>query len=293
MAIQLLAAATSAIQTLSNLILVTPQNTVGYAPQSGIYGYGQAVSTLPALLFNYEGEQTATLTSDITDHYVESNTAIQDMITLRPEVITTHGFIGELNDVAPAALELAQTAASKLTVISAYTPVLSTTALLAYNQAFQAYQIAKNALSSAVSAWSSLSGSGGTSVVGSSGLQSSSNQNQQQSYFQQFYGYWFNRTLFTVQTPWAIFQNMAIAELRAIQDESTNTITDFQVTFKMIRIASTTASSQYALTYQGRSAFQTASLINNGTSPGQAGYSLGSSLNSSGLTNSSGALSLT
>lgn len=47
------------------------------------------------------------------------------------------------------------------------------------------------------------------------------------------------RTLFTIQTPWAIFEDMAILNLRAIQDESTRMITDFEVSFKQINIAST------------------------------------------------------
>jgi len=66
-----------------------------------------------------------------------------------------------------------------------------------------------------------------------------SNQTKQQIYFQQFYGYWQSNTLFTIQTPWAVFQDMAIENLVAIQDADTRMITDFNITFKMIRFAST------------------------------------------------------
>ena len=47
------------------------------------------------------------------------------------------------------------------------------------------------------------------------------------------------RERFPVQTPWAVFQNMAILRLTATQDAETNVITDFEVTFKLIRMAST------------------------------------------------------
>jgi hypothetical protein len=268
-----LAPITTLATALSNLILVTPNATQGYQPQNQPDANGN-VSTAnqpPSLLFHYEGEQTVSVTSDITDHYVEDNTAIQDQIALKPVIITTHGFIGELNNVPPAALAILQAAASKLTTISAYTPVLSATALLAYDEAFLLYQTAANATNSAVSAWSSLTGSGGENVLGSTGSGTTfnpingkvaGNQNLQQTYFQQFYGYWVNRYLFTVQTPWAIFQNMAIQSLRAIQSEETRMITDFEVSFKLIRFAQSAATTTVQ---QNRAATQASLQQNNGT----------------------------
>lgn len=270
-----LAPITTTATALSNLILVSPQATIGYQPQNN-----PASPTLqqpPALLFHYEGEQTATLESDITDHYIEDNTAIQDQIALRPEQITTHGFIGELNDVAPAALALVQQLADKLTVISAYTPVLSETALIAYAQAFQLYQVGANAVNSAVSTWGALSGTGGESVINGQGITLQANQNKQQAMFQQFYGYWKNRALFTVQTPWAVFQNMAISRFRAIQDAETRVITDFEVTFKIIRLAQSITTVPITQV-QGRLDSQSAGVTDLGTSTPASGMSLTSGL---------------
>src|SRR5437660_1633968 len=139
-----MSSALSAISTgasaLGNLLLVSPQSTVGYQPIAPANNNGSPSAQLPALLFHYEGENTAALESDITDHYVEDNTAIQDQIALRPVLITTQGFIGELNDIPPNKIfAAAYAAAQKLIAISAYTPALSTTALLAYNEALFAY----------------------------------------------------------------------------------------------------------------------------------------------------------
>lgn len=266
-----LSPATTAATALSNLVLVSPQKTVGYQPQLS----DQTAQPPPALLFHYEGEQTVAIESDITDHFVEDNTAIQDQISLKPEIVTTHGFIGELNNVAPKALQLLQTLANKLTVVDAYTPALSTTALLAYTNAFLLYQVAQNAINAGVSAWSSLTGQDGLNVIGSSGIQGGAfsassgeiknNQTKQQIAFQQFYGYWRARTLFTVQTPWAIFQNMAIQRLRAIQDAESKVITDFEVTFKMMRFASTTTTQGQAPILQGRAISQASGLVDLGT----------------------------
>lgn len=280
--ISALSQVTTAATALSNLILVSPQSTIGYQPQNAPSSNGNPVQQPPALLFHYEGEQNVSLQSDITDHYIEDNTALQDQIALRPEEVTTHGFIGELNDVPPAALALVQSIADKLTIIDAYTPVLSVTALLAYNEAFQLYQVAQNAANSAVSSWQSVTKTGGESFIDSTGLNSQPNQTKQQIMFQQFYGYWRNRTLFTVQTPWAVFQNMAIKEVRAIQDAQTNVISEFQITFKMIRVASTNIlGSSTALNSQGRAALQAGGVTDLGTTTPPEGLGLTQGLSNS------------
>jgi hypothetical protein len=275
-----LAPITTAATALSNLILVSPQSTVGYQPQNPTSPNGQTSQPPPAILFHYEGEQTVSLESDITDHYIEDNTAIQDQISLKPETITTHGFIGELNNVTPTALAAVKAIADKLTIINAYTPALSATALLAYNEAFQLYQVGLNAVNSAVSAWSSLSGAGGESVINGQGITLQPNQTKQQIAFQQFYGYWRSRTLFTVQTPWAVFQNMAIKNLRAIQDAETRMITDFEVTFKIIRTAATVTTPGVSQSFQGRASSQAASLTDLGTSTPVSSISLSQGLTS-------------
>ncbi len=269
-----LSAATTAATAIASVILVTPQTVVGYAPQNPATSDGSvSVSqSAPAFLFNYEGEQTVALKSDITDHYVEDNTAVQDQIALRPIMITTHGFIGELNNVPPFGLQTLKTVADKLTGIVAYAPKATISAQIAYNEALIAYQTAVNLKNAAVSAWSSVSnaitGSDGNSVIDNEGdLIPGSMQNEQQKAFQQLYGYWNNRTLFTVQTPWAVFQNMAIENLRAIQGEETAVISDFELSFKQIRNAFS-AFSGIPTSFAGRAASQSAKLTNQGTSTG-------------------------
>lgn len=271
---------TTSATALSNLILVTPNQTVGYQPQNLPSKDGQQTQQPPAILFHYEGENNVTLQSDITDHYVEDNTAVQDQIALRPERVTTNGFIGELNDVAPKELVPLKIVADKLTVVSAYVPVISTTAKIAYNRAAYLYAVTKNAIDASVSAWSSVSGGGGQSVIDGNGISLQPNQNKQQLIFQQFYGYWRNRTLFTVQTPWAVFKNMAIESLRAIQDSETRMITDFDITFKLMRFASTITTDVDVANFQGRSASQAAGITDLGTSTPKLSDSLSSALSS-------------
>lgn len=282
----------TAAASLASLVLVIPNSsnpsaTQGYQPLNppNADGSPSLTSQPTALLFHYEGEQTALIESDITDHYVENNTAIQDQIALKPETITTRGFIGELNNVLPTALQPLQKAANTLVTISGYTPGLSATALIAYTQAVFLYQSAASIAQSAVSAWSSLLSNEGAEVSPGSGIFTSGAaivQSKQQVMFQQFYGYWSQRTLFNVQTPWAIFTNMAIKSLRAIQDADTRMITDFEVTFKKIRTASTqtTGNGLFGKVFEGRSSTQSAAPTDLGTSTGVPGSSLGGNISS-------------
>lgn len=196
--------------TLSNLILATPKNTGIQAQVNG--------TLQKSFLFHIDGEQVLNLESDITDHYTENNEAVNDHIALRPETFTTTGFIGELNNVPPEGTGTVTEAVQKLVGISGYVPELTIGALQAYNVAQQAYQAANSVKKSFVSRWGD-----------------SPEQNEQQKAFNLFYGYWRDKTLFTVQTPWAKFDNMAIQSVVSTQDEDTQEITSFEVTFKKFR----------------------------------------------------------
>lgn len=267
----IVAGVTSGITAVSNLLLVSPQQVKGYQPQN--QDANDLKGLPPALLFNYEGEQSAISRADITDHFSEENISLQDQIALKPVIITTNGFIGELNNVAPVGLQTLQALANKMTFISAYTPIISETALIAYNEAAFLYATTVNAAKSLVNTFSFLNNQGGLNVIGSNGLQNPistgffQTQTQQQIYYQQFYFYQQTRRLFTVQTPWAIFQNMAIESLRSIQDAETDMVTDFELTFKQMRFASTSFEDPTVIisdNADGRTSNQADPLVRNG-----------------------------
>jgi hypothetical protein len=245
----------SNVNQTSNIILVNPQVNVGITPQlvTGLVGSGANSLNLPparSFLFHIPGEESVTLTSDVTDHFVEDNTALQDHVALKPISVTTAGYIGELNNVPPEALAPLKAIAERLTLLAPFLPVLSAAALINYNTVAQAYATAVLAKQSAVSAWQSLTGQLPT-------------QNQQQMAYQMFQGYWQQRQLFTIQTPWAIFNDMIIMSLTATQDEDTRVISDFKVTFKKMRFAQTVLAIKPVT--QGRRSAQGSSIVQNGT----------------------------
>lgn len=263
-----LSSVTSAAGTLGNLILVKPNDNLGIQAQ-----LPDGSTTSDSFLFNYEGENTVTLDSDITDHWAEDNKALQDQIALKPEMIQTNGYIGELNDIVPKVLQPLKTAADKLTVLSPFVPQVSATALIAFNTAKQAYDTAASVAGSAVSAWNTIAGNDVTDINGVK-FQA---QTKQQLAFQKFYGYWNQRQLFTVQTPWAIFNNMAIKTLRAVQDEDTRVITTFEVTFKRMRFAET-INQVNGISFNGRAAAQAAGIVDHGVSTPTPSIGLGAAL---------------
>ena len=78
--------------TAANLYVVQPAD-----PNSEIF------------LFDTRGEEEANLESDITDNYIEDNTAMQDHIGLKPMTITLRGYVGELtNKLDPDLAQLIQ-----------------------------------------------------------------------------------------------------------------------------------------------------------------------------------------
>ncbi len=239
------------VNSISNIILVTPQENSGISPQQKP---GQQKQNQPeSILFHTIGEEFLNLTSDITDHFVEGNTAIQDQIALKPEIYTVEGYIGELNNVTPKALIPLKTAADKLSTLSPFVPAISSAAQIAYNNADQAYRVAELAVGAAVSAWNTISNSGSKNPI----------QNKQQNVFNRFYGYYLARQLFTVQTPWNKLSDMAILSLKATQDADTRVITGFSVTFKKIRFAKPIVSVPKA---EGRAAAASATLQDKGPS---------------------------
>jgi hypothetical protein len=62
---------------------------------------------------------------------------------------------------------------------------------------------------------------------------------KQENAYAYFKALWKEGILMGIQTPWEFLTNMAIENITAVQLEDSNFITDFSVTFKQVRIAST------------------------------------------------------
>lgn len=205
------------LSTLENenrrLALVRPNN-----PPPGIAGF----------LFDVVDDDGAELESDITDHYIEDNTAIQDHIALRPETVTVTGRVAELVRSVPVIKPVAEVT-NPLPLMPDLMPTLTPGSqeredaeLLAQTEGDAVIQFAED-------------------LYGY--YQNNARQQPGQTKQSYIYGYiyqlWKGRQLFSVETPWGIFENMAILSASAKQGPESRSVSEFTITFKKIRVART------------------------------------------------------
>lgn len=222
------------LTTLERNAIVRPDN-----PPPGVAGF----------LFDLVLEDTVNLESEITDNFIEDNTTVQDQIGLRPEVVTVRGMVGEIVQTEAQADEV-----SKEPVPLPTNPELE--------PELTDIQIAELAEQKAGEAREVSAVTDTQSLEGYFSARNPISNSRQSKYFSYFYQLWKGRQLFTVDTPWGYFTDMAIQSFRASQDGSTRFASDFTVTFKKLRFATTIVILRGQLS--GRAVQQSAETTDNG-----------------------------
>lgn len=208
------------------------------------------VLQISSFAFDYEGDDEVMLGNEITDHWVEDNNAVQDHIGVKPVMITLKGRISELTfSAATSGAILSALAAVENTLsqvpayIGTYTPGVEQTLLTAITQAQNiAVQIEQ-----AAARLQQLSSFFSTLLLGPQ-------RNKQQAAFAMLSALRNSRVLFTVYTPFQVFYNMAIMDIRATQPAGTKTISDFSVSMKQLQFANPLAQVSFQAQYGGRAA---------------------------------------
>ena len=96
-----------------------------------------------------------------------------------------------------------------------------------------------------------------------SNLPQQPNQTKQSMIYGYIYQLWKGRQLFSVETPWGFFTNMAILSVTAHQGPTNRVVSDFSITFKKIRVAHTITITPGLLA--GRASFQQSEVTQDGT----------------------------
>lgn len=264
----------TALTSALNRYVVRPSNAFG----------------LGGFVFDVEGDATVNLKAEITDHFLEDNSAIQDHIAIKPKKVTLKSYVGELI-YEPKGNEttFVEKTVRKLTVLNGYLPVLTSAA-----QSLKDFN-AKD-LSSA------------TDIIGNVTSQTINKatdyfalaknllnaDSRQQEAYQYFKALMEQKILISLQTPFEYVNNMAIESVTAFQGEGSKFISDFTITLKEIRVVeilnSPTGSSTYQVEQgdgdilQGRAKEQYDGLDNIGSVSGrQTDYSFEPFLPSVGL----------
>lgn len=240
------------------------------------------------LFFKTVTDDSVSFQSQITDNWVENNTAIQDHIAISPVTITMKGLIGECYYTSEQAIKDYESALAqanyenskdailinfgdfyklrddgKLTSISAYFPEVSNITQaaqnmwdrheVAYKKARKISNIltgqANNNLSSKMNAYS--------------GLNSNLKESELKKIAESLKDYWINRKAFIANTPFGDFDNMYIQSVTLHQGNE-NFIGDIDITLKQIRFVETLTTNADKDVLAKYNAYAQAEIENNG-----------------------------
>lgn len=176
--------------------------------------------------------------SEITDHYLDNTNPVQDHIAQKPIVISLQGLQGDYFYSVNQIEDLIAQVTPAMSLVKQFMPQLSAAT----------QQIKSSSLFQKTNTYNVKDGKLTTTVV-----QNDLNLVDLFKLFQQLYklksaqtrafyfleALWKSKALFTVETTWKAYNNMAITNIKPIRDDNLD-ITDFRVTFKQLNFASTT-----------------------------------------------------
>lgn len=201
------------------------------------------------------GEETLSADTDVTDHYVESNEAYQDQISLKPKIYTIQGEVGELvwyqkNDTEQGLGQVAQ----RLEGVISFLPSRSKSFNQMKAKAMKALQWVDTA-SNVVSKINSLADDYGRS--------------KQENAFARLCSYRDNRTVLNIKTPWGTLESYTITNLKFTQPKDTKDKTLISITFKEFRTTSLGKPVPFdSSKYQGNAVFENQPPIDSGKTSG-------------------------
>jgi hypothetical protein len=181
-------------------------------------------------------DEEINLTANITDHYTEANVAIHDNMALPPVEVQVRGLVAELL--------LSPTAAGAVNA-PVNPPDTSLPPIVEQGPQFtpQATQTMAQTATGNALADSNLTEHPSLAQYQQTTSPQQPGQTRQSNAFGYFVQLWQGRQLFTVETPWGFFANMALKGLTGRQGKDSRYQTEFSLTFKQIRFAGSATAS--------------------------------------------------
>lgn len=232
----------SYLDNLANKYVVKPKTA------QGIGGF----------VFDYEGDTTVRLHADITDHYAEDNSAIQDHVAVNPTRLTLRGFVGEVVLKAPTGIVGALNAVqTRLTQVPAYLGKYTPGAVQKIAAVVTSTQRVVNTIDQSLARVKNVVGLFDKSVLGRS--------KQEQAYYK-LQALFVTHQVVIVATPYGTLNNMCIEDVIFFQDEKTKEWSDITVIMKQLRFV--TVQNANLDLRAGRNAQQAQTQTPNGTTKG-------------------------
>lgn len=227
----------------------------------------QGINGIGGWVFDIPTGENVDLSSDITEHYTESGSFIEDNIVNKPIVITLTGYKGELVYTPPKIGTFQgdiRKLTSTLSAVGAYIGPLTPGAVQ------KAAQISAQVQYAAAVATDFANNS---SNLVKYFYGADTGKNLQQQAFAQLSALWNSKQILTVQTPWSFFQNMAIQAVGFKQNDTQNDYSEISVTLKEMRIVDVQTTTFDAGTYKAAIDAQQAPAKANGPTQGREGCS--------------------
>ena len=234
------------LNSLTNKFVVSPIFNLGVA----------------GFVFDIPKETRIQLESESTDHFAEDNSAIQDHIALRPNIITTGGFVSELKFTKADPKQDKQKLVEKLVQLNSLLPILTNAARSARNalEAAKTGELTLDNLSTVTE--------GGVDIFKAYKALNPP-EGEQAKAFNFFRAMRDARQLVAVDTPWGFFNNLEIKTITAVQSADSESVTDFTMVFKEFRTVQTQFVPFAEDQFQGRGANQRAEQQDQGKAQGK------------------------
>lgn len=189
----------------------------------------KAADGISGFVFDVADSDDLTDESEVTDHWTEDNSFLNDHIVQKPIKITLSGFIGELTYQRPKGIEGAlQELGNRLELVDAYlgdyTPGFVQQAQGIVSQAESVVSQVNQTLDRVQNIVSALDGE-------------TAEPTAQEKAFRELFALKRAKEIVTVQTPWGYFDNMIITMISYSQDSETRSITSITVSLKEVRFA--------------------------------------------------------
>lgn len=213
------------------------------------------------------GEETLTADNDVTDHYVESNTAYQDQIARKPKIYTISGEVGELvwyqKDNSS---QLVGQVAQRLEGVVSFLPKMSK----GFQQMKKTVMKAAQWVDTASNVVSRLSNFASEIKRDENGEEVSSRSitNQEQAYIRLLAYRDDVVTPLTIKTPWGVLKDYVITSLKFTQPRDTKDKSIISMTLKEFRTTSVSTVKFDISKYQGVAGFERQPNVDNGTTAG-------------------------
>ncbi len=186
---------------------------------------------LSGFVFDVPESEQIDLSAAITDHYVEDGSFFQDHRTIKPEIVTISGFIGELvYDKRNSISGFISSISNKLTALPAFTGGHTP-------QAFQEVQKVLAKARAAAALVESVASTAGS--ISKELLSTGSEPTKLQKAYAKLKALLDSSTLLTLQTPWNFYNNLMITAISFTRADETSGISNIKIPLKEIRIATT------------------------------------------------------